>query len=80
MNGQTNIWKSVLQLGVAGVIGLVAIYVLWNINVNDIAHLEAAVEQQTQVYVQTQKDITKVLQEVSFAITLNTEVLRTLTR
>ena len=78
MNG--SIIKNVLSLGIAGVIALVALFILWKINSNDIAHLEVAVEKQTTVYAETQRETNRVLSNVTTAIELNTEVLRTLTR
>ena len=80
MNGQTSILKSILSLGIAGVIALAAVYVLWKLNSNDIAHLEIAADRQTEVYAETQKETNEVLRDVTSAIQLNTEVLRTLTR
>ena len=80
MNGQFNWIRTALQLGVAGIVCLAAIGVLWKINSNDILHLQGAVEKQTEVYAETQKETNQVLREVTNAIQLNTEVLRTLTR
>ena len=76
MNGMTaTIIKVITTTGVVGV-AIFAIFVLWSINKNDITHLQAAVEKQTEIYAVTTKDTNETLRGMTGAIQLNTEVMR----
>ena len=77
-NGQ--LIKNAISLGIAGVVALAAIYVLWNINSNDIEHLQGAVEKQTEIYAATTKDTNEVLRNMTGAIEVQTEVMRSIIR
>ncbi len=80
MNGITGtIIKIITSAGIAG-IAVFAIYVLWNMNSNDIEHLQGAVEKQTEIYAATTKDTNEVLRNMTGAIEVQTEVMRSIIR